>query len=92
MANHYCFNDYIPGTLAIQRRCDWQTLKASRISAGLLASITVTLLTECVLVHIHTKEENCCLSFSSLCLSPSYNKTIWLTKATITQSSLNMST
>ena len=34
----------VPGTLAIQRRCDEQTWKDSRTSAGLFASITVTLL------------------------------------------------
>ena len=35
---------FLPGTLAIQRRCDEQTWKDSRTSAGLFASITVTLL------------------------------------------------
>lgn len=48
-----------PGTLAIQRRCELQTLNDSKMSAGLLASITVTLLAAWVLVQIHTKLESC---------------------------------
>lgn len=48
------------------------------MSAGLFASITVTLLTEWVLVQIHTSEDSTC-SFSCLCLSPSWNIIIYWT-------------
>ena len=49
----------LPGTLAIQSRWDEHTWKHSRTSAGLFASMTVTLEMECVEVQIQTREESC---------------------------------
>ena len=47
----------VPGTLAMQSRCEEHTGNDCSTSAGLLASITVTLLALWVLVQIHTSEE-----------------------------------
>ena len=49
----------LPGTLAMQRRWDEHTWKHSSTSAGLLASMTVTLEMEWVEVQIQTREESC---------------------------------
>ena len=50
----------IPGTLAMQSRWDEHTWKHSSTSAGLLASMTVTLEMEWVEVQIQTREESSC--------------------------------
>lgn len=60
-----------PGTLATHSRCELQTWKDSRTSPGLLASITVTLPVEWVLVHIHTNDDNVWSIYSLLFLSSS---------------------
>lgn len=43
-----------PATAAIQRRCEDETMNWSRATDGLLESMMVTLLQECVLVPIQT--------------------------------------
>ena len=49
----------LPGTLAMQSKWDEHTWKHSSTSAGLLASMTVTLEMEWVEVQIQTREESC---------------------------------
>lgn len=47
-----------PGTLAMQRTCELHTKKLSKMFPGWLASMTIALVVDLVLVQIQTREDS----------------------------------
>lgn len=58
-----------PGTLVTQRTCELHTKKLSRMFPGWLASMTIALVVDLVLVQIHTREDNSSCCRCSFCCS-----------------------